>query len=103
MGWMHMPIPDVSTPEPRFEAKWPEVSERLRSRLDSGESVLVHCRGGLGRAGMIAARLLVEIGVDPEVAIKRVRAVRPGAIRTAAQEQWVRTGPHALRVADTLG
>ena len=27
-----------------------------------------HCRGGLGRAGTIAARLLVEFGVAPEEA-----------------------------------
>jgi protein-tyrosine phosphatase len=93
MEWVHMPITDVSTPGPEFEAKWPEVSGRLRSRLNAGENILVHCRGGLGRAGMIAARLLVETGVDPEDAMKRVRAVRPGAIETRLQEQWVRTGP----------
>jgi predicted protein tyrosine phosphatase len=86
-------IRDVSTPGPAFEAEWPEVSERLRSLLDAGENILVHCRGGLGRAGMIAARLLVETGVDPDVAMERVRAVRPGAIETGAQEQWVQTGP----------
>ena len=91
--WVHMPIPDVSTPGPEFEAKWPEVSRQLRSRLDAGENVLVHCRGGLGRAGMIAARLLVETAVDPEDAMERVRAVRPGAIETRAQAQWVRRGP----------
>jgi ADP-ribosyl-[dinitrogen reductase] hydrolase len=92
MEWVHMPIPDVSTPGPEFEAKWPKVSSRLRARLDAGENMLVHCRGGIGRAGMIAARLLVEDGVDPEVAMKRVRAVRPGAIETPAQERWVRAG-----------
>ena len=43
---------------------------------------------------MIAARLLVETGgVEPEIAIERVRAVRPGAIETGAQERWIRTGP----------
>lgn len=90
MAWVHMPIRDVSTPGSAFEAKWPEVSERLRALLDAGGNVLVHCRGGLGRAGMIAARLLAETGVDPDVAMRRVRAVRPGAIQTRAQEQWVR-------------
>ena len=45
-----------------------------------------HCRGGLGRAGMISARLLVESGVEPEVAIAKVRAARPGAIETREQE-----------------
>ncbi len=93
MEWVHMPIPDVSTPGPDFAAKWPKVGSSLRARLDAGENVLVHCRGGLGRAGMVAARLLVETGVDPDVAMERVRAVRSGAIQTDEQEQWVRTGP----------
>lgn len=93
MEWLHMPIVDVSTPGPEFEAKWPAVSRGLRRRLEAGENILVHCRGGLGRAGMIAARLLVESGVEPEAAMARVRAVRPGAIETRSQEHWVRTGP----------
>ena len=93
MEWVQMPIPDVSTPGVEFDQEWPEVSRRLWSRLDAGENVLVHCRGGLGRAGMIAARLLVEEGVDPEIAMDRVRAVRPGAIETREQERWVATGP----------
>jgi protein-tyrosine phosphatase len=62
MEWLHLPIPDVSTPDPEFEAKWPTVSNSLRSRLDAGENILVHCCGGLGRAGMISARLLAESG-----------------------------------------
>ena len=93
MEWLHLPIPDVSTPGLDFEAKWPEVSERLRSRLDAGENILIHCRGGIGRSGMVAARLLCESGVDAEEAIVRVRAARPGAIETWEQEQWAREGP----------
>ena len=93
MEWLHMPIPDVRTPGPEFEAKWPAVSRGLRTRLEAGENILVHCRGGLGRAGMTADRLLVESSVDPEVATARVRAVRPEAIETRPQEHWVRTGP----------
>ena len=92
MEWLHMPIRDVSTPGPTFEAEWPAVSRSLRARLDAGENILVHCRGGLGRAGMIAARLLAEIGVDAEAAMERVRKVRPGAIQTDDQEDWVRAG-----------
>ena len=45
-----------------------------------GGKVLIHCRGGLGRAGLVAALLLVEEGVSPPEAIRRVRAARPGAI-----------------------
>jgi protein-tyrosine phosphatase len=95
LDWLHLPIRDVSTPGCAFEAAWPDHSANLRKRLAAGESVVVHCRGGLGRAGMIAARLLAESGVDPDAAMARVRAVRPGAIETPAQEEWVRTGPRA--------
>lgn len=38
---------------------------------------------------MIAARLMVELGTDPRQAIAEVRRVRPGAIQTAAQLQYV--------------
>ena len=58
--------------------------------LRNGFDVLVHCKGGLGRAGMIAARLLVELGTPPEEAISQVRSVRPGAIETPTQERYVR-------------
>ena len=57
--------------------------------LREGRNILVHCRGGLGRAGTIAARLLIEIGIDPKIAISEVRAVRPGAIETVEQEKYV--------------
>lgn len=50
---------------------------------------MVHCKGGLGRAGTIAARLLVELGTDPSDAISKVRGVRTGAIETSAQERYV--------------
>jgi protein-tyrosine phosphatase len=99
MVWLHLPIRDVSTPSVEFEAEWPAHSKRLRALLDAGENVVVHCRGGLGRAGMISARLLLESGVEPEAAIGRVRAARPGAIETSQQAEWVRSDslrPEAL-------
>lgn len=93
IDWLHLPIPDVSTPTVEFEAAWASVGEGLRSRLRNGFNVLVHCKGGLGRAGTIAARLLVELGADPEQAIQNVREARPGAIETVEQERHV----HGIR------
>jgi ADP-ribosyl-[dinitrogen reductase] hydrolase len=90
MDWVHAAIPDVSTPDAAFEATWVVIGEGIRDRLRAGFDIVVHCKGGLGRAGMIAARLLVELGVDAEDAIALVRKVRPGAIETAAQERHVR-------------
>ena len=79
MEWVHLPIRDRDVPDGAFEAAWQDTGERLRDRLRAGFSVLVHCMGGLGRAGTIVSRLLVEIGWDPEQAIRAVRKVRPGA------------------------
>lgn len=39
---------------------------------------------------MTAARLLIELGMDPEAAITAVRQVRPGAIETPDQVRYVR-------------
>ena len=69
MSWFHLPIADVCTPDADFERAWKSAGEKLRSMLRNGSDVLVHCRGGLGRAGMIAARLLVELGVEPLAAL----------------------------------
>ncbi len=92
MGWHHLPIRDYGVPGAAFEAAWPAQSARLRTLLACGGRVLVHCKGGLGRAGTVAARLLVEGGMAPGAAVAAVRAVRPGAIETAQQEAWVRAG-----------
>ena len=89
MLWFHLPIADVSIPDERFEQEWNIAGEELRLMLRRRLDVLVHCRGGLGRAGTIAARLLVELGMEPTKAIANVRAVRPGAIQTSDQEKFV--------------
>ena len=91
MDWLHMPVRDVSIPGQEFEAAWQLHGPGLRSRLRAGFNIVVHCKGGLGRAGMIAARLLVELGTNPDDAIKEVRHVRPGAIETSEQESYVRS------------
>jgi ADP-ribosyl-[dinitrogen reductase] hydrolase len=99
MEWHHLPIEDVSVPDADFEADWPESSDRLRSLLRAGANILIHCKGGLGRAGMIAGRLLVEMGIEPEDAIRKVRTARgEGAIETRAQERWVVQGKGAAAI-----
>jgi protein-tyrosine phosphatase len=89
--WHYLNIRDSDVPDDRFESAWPGVREQLAAVLENGGSVVVHCRGGLGRTGLVVARFLVEEGMDPESAITLVRSVRPGAIETWEQENHVRS------------
>ena len=89
LDWLHLPIVDVSTPDATFEAAWGRVGPGLRERVRAGFGVVVHCKGGLGRAGLVASRLLVDLGWEPAPALAAVREVRPGAVQTRAQERYV--------------
>jgi ADP-ribosyl-[dinitrogen reductase] hydrolase len=89
MDWLHLPIRDVSVPDAAFEAAWAQVGPGIRDRLAAGFDVLVHCKGGLGRAGLAACRMLIDTGAQPEAALATVRQARPGAVETLSQEQYV--------------
>ncbi|MGP6192403.1 MAG: cyclin-dependent kinase inhibitor 3 family protein [Vulcanimicrobiaceae bacterium] len=90
MAWFQLPIVDTSVPDDEFERSWHVAGPMIRAILNGGERVLVHCRGGLGRAGTIAAQILVELGEEPVAAMRRVRQARPHAIENSAQEAYVR-------------
>ena len=91
MTWLHLPIQDGEAPGSTFESAWKHAGPYLRSLLRSRSDVLVHCKGGLGRAGTVAARLLVELGACPEYAIREVRRVRGSkAIENVEQERYVK-------------
>lgn len=104
MEWHHLPFADCSVPDKLFEARWSNAGEAIRGLLRAGFKVLIHCKGGLGRAGTIAARVLVEFGHTPNSAMEIVRAARPGAIETTEQKAWIAAGrqvPEARPSQDT--
>ena len=81
------PIPDVSVPSDMDATV--SLVEAIVGHMGRGETVVVHCRGGLGRSGTIAACCLVARGRDPLEAIELVRAARPGAVEVRDQENFV--------------
>jgi ADP-ribosyl-[dinitrogen reductase] hydrolase len=54
-----------------------------------GHSIGLHCKGGIGRSGTVAAMLLIEYGKENSVAIQHVRQKRQGAIENQLQEDFV--------------
>ena len=81
-----LPVVDVSVPQ-SFEDVH-KVCYAIWQALSTG-NVLVHCRGGKGRTGVICACMLVLLGYPAWEAIDIVRYFRKGAVETAAQEEWI--------------
>lgn len=92
LTWYGLPITDGAAPDSRLLERWIEVGPVLATRLLVGGRVVVHCKGGLGRAGTVASMLLLDThtAATSDEAMSRVRAARPGAIETAAQEEFLR-------------
>jgi len=53
--------------------------------------LLFHCAAGLGRTGTLVARLLIMTGNPPDIAIRMVRAVRPGSVESKTQENFLKS------------
>jgi ADP-ribosylglycohydrolase/protein-tyrosine phosphatase len=56
---------------------------------EAGDNTVIHCRGGLGRSGLLAACCLAAQGHAARSAILTVRAARTGAVETREQERFV--------------
>ena len=89
--WYHCPITDLDAPGTRFEVQFAHIEPELLAQLGRGEKILLHCAAGLGRAGTIAARLLIGARISPEDAIVSIRSARPGAIESKSQEDYLRS------------
>ena len=81
------PIVDVDVPSDR--ATFAALVDELYADLQAGKTVVVHCLGGLGRSGTLAACLLIRAGLDAQAAIDLTRRCRPGAIQ-GDQPEFVR-------------
>jgi len=88
------PIPDQQAPDPR-------LMSTIAGWFDDAKGpVVVHCLGGLGRSGLVAACMLGIEGEDGTRAIELVREARgPRAVESSRQEAFV----HAWCEAHSAG
>jgi hypothetical protein len=87
--WLHIPIPPGQVPQHSFDERWSSVSEQLKETLRAGGKVLLHSLDSCGRAALVAARLLVDLGCRPQDAVNRVMAARPGSMYTEEQREYI--------------
>jgi protein tyrosine/serine phosphatase len=88
MKFVSFPIPDRQVPN--SETEMAAALERIDAELSAGRNVVVHCRQGIGRTGLVGACLLITKGLSSERAVKAVSAVRGNPVpETEEQRRWI--------------
>ena len=88
MNFLSFPIPDRQVPD--SESNLAKALDLLNGELAAGKNVVLHCRQGIGRTGLVAACLLLTKGIDPETAIRRLSAARGASVpETPEQRRWI--------------
>jgi protein-tyrosine phosphatase len=88
LGFLSLPIPDREVPVSQSEVT--AMVARLHEILTSGRNAVIHCRQGIGRAGLLASCLLVYEGKAPLEAIQAVSQARGVEVpETPGQRAWV--------------
>ncbi len=86
--FISLPAPDRGVPG--SAEGMARVVARLRSALESGATVAVHCRQGIGRSGMLAVGTLIAAGVEARQAMEVVSRARGVEVpETDEQREWL--------------
>lgn len=86
MAFSSYPIEDFKAPEIEL-AK--HMVDAIVAELRLGKTVIVHCLAGLGRAGTLAACVLIDAGMKGDSALQLIRWLRPGAVQSVEQEALI--------------
>ncbi|MEL6188924.1 MAG: dual specificity protein phosphatase family protein [Myxococcota bacterium] len=88
IGFTSCPVEDRSTPESRVS--FLSEAEAVHRRRVGGESVLIHCRQGIGRSSLLAAAALQLQGVPLDEAWDQITKARGRQVPdTKEQKDWL--------------
>lgn len=86
--FISFPIKDRNLPEDPYA--FLALTDKIVGLLDAGEKVVIHCRMGIGRTGMLAAAVLLKQGFEPAKVFDFLSGVRNLNVPdTEAQKEWV--------------
>lgn len=89
--FVQYPITEMAAPASISELE-EQVLNPITSALYQGRLILVHCRGGIGRAGTVASCLLLKLHLcpSPTSSISTVRKKRdPRCVESRKQEDFI--------------
>jgi protein-tyrosine phosphatase len=87
IDYLWYPMPDGGTPRDMRSAR--SVVNAVVQKLRYGENIVIHCKAGLGRTGLLASCILIRLGWSAEDAMRIVRQTRKGTIENKRQEAFV--------------
>lgn len=87
--WFDLPIPDKQAPDAVWLLHWQKIRADIKAGLAQGDKLLIHCKGGFGRTGTLAAMILMDHGYGWRDAITSCRRARELAVETPAQEAFL--------------
>ena len=95
MSFENYPISDRGVPTSVEE--FSKFTCRLYHRCTGGDGVVIHCRAGIGRAGMVAGAVMCHGGYTVPDALQTVSAARRVEVPdTLEQVQWLERHYNAL-------
>lgn len=81
------PIQDRGTPQSSTE--FLALADEIAASVNQGRAVAVHCRAGIGRSGLLAAAVLLRLGVEASDAFAIVSKARGLRVPdTSGQIEW---------------
>lgn len=90
MSFLSFPVPDRGVPPSVAEAV--RLVERVRSEVSAGAGVGIHCLAGIGRSPLLAACVLLKLGVPEERVFPIISQARGLVVPdTPAQVKWLGT------------
>ncbi|MBB1355871.1 MULTISPECIES: dual specificity protein phosphatase family protein [unclassified Pseudoalteromonas] len=86
--WFHLPINDDEAPKQPFTSSWNTHKTDILQAIQHKQTIAIHCKGGTGRTGLVAALILNSAGYTKEEVYSLVQGIRPKALTIELQKEY---------------
>ncbi len=89
VAYRHVPFSDSSfIPEHLLTPLVKSLAEEVKA----GRAVMIHCNAGRNRSALVAALVLVQLGMNAYSTVKHIRKIRPRALANPAFSRYLESG-----------